>query len=221
MQTVLTNTKATLVFGLAFFVGGFFTGFSYFNKKINLKRIIIGTVIFGLVLFFSTLIDYFRHAGQIDIGTEFNKIISAYFVGPYSAFSIWFNNRPQSTLELGANTFSSIFRVLGITPQTHGEFVLINGVSTNVYTIFKHLINDYSIAGTIIISALIGWVSAVIDVKIRNNSRAYVGISIVIIATIIVAFFSSLYRYTVNVLASFLIIWATLPIKFTIKGDRR
>jgi oligosaccharide repeat unit polymerase len=216
-QTVITNTKATLVFAIAFFAGGFLTGFSYFGKRINLKRILIVVAAGVGIVVFSTLIDYFRHAGQIDMYTEFQKIISAYFVGPYSAFSIWFGNDPKNSLEMGANTFSSIFRLLGIAPQTHGDFVLVNGVSTNVYTIYKHLINDYSLFGTVLISAIMGWFSAFIDNKVKENKRSFVGISIVVMATVLIAFFSSLYRYTVNVLAALIIIWVSLPIRFSVR----
>lgn len=206
LQTVLTNTKATIVFAIAFYLGGLLTGYSFFKKRLRAKSLIAAALLLIVIICFATFIDYFRHAGQIDLLTEYKKIMSSYFVGPYSAFSIWFENSPKDSFDLGSNTFSSVFRILGITPQVHGEFVNINGTQTNVYTVFKHLINDYSMPGTIIVSALMGYISAITDVYISCRKKNAIGFSIVIIATISICFFSSIFRYTINVLACIIII---------------
>ena len=214
IQTILTNTKATLVFGLAFWVAGLLTGYIFFKKKINLKKsLYVLLSIVGVVLVNST-INYLRHAGQISFNTEIERIVISYFIGPYSAFSLWFDSNQHLNFEMGANTFSSIFRILGLSPQTYGEFVLLNGVMTNVYTIFKHLVNDFSIFGTLIVSLIMGSISAFVDSKVVVRKYSYTGLSIVIIATILVAFFSSLFRQTTNVLACVIIILASLPIRF-------
>lgn len=218
-QTLLTNSKATLVFGVAFYASGFLVGTSFFNKKINFKKILIFLVVAIVVILFVTEINYLRHSGNFLFSEEFNKIITSYFIGPFSAFSIWFDNSRTELLDFGSNTFSSIFRLLGISSQKHGEFVNISGVSTNVYTIFKHLINDFSLFGTYIYSIIIGGLSAIIDNKVIHKKRGFIGIDIVIIATILISFFSSLFRYTINVIVCVVIIAAALPIKLNSKGE--
>ncbi len=215
IQTVVTNTKATFVFAIAFWVAGYLTGMSFFRKRVRMKVLVIAALSLVLLLFFATTVNYLRHAGAIDYYTEFQKIIYSYFVGPFSAFTMWFeNDKPSEILGLGTNTFSCIFRLLGISERTHGEFLTINEVTTNVYTIYKHLVNDFSYVGTVIISSIMGFISLLIDIKLNKQKRSSVGFSMVISAVILASFFSSLFRYTVNLVACVLIILPALSIKY-------
>lgn len=221
LQVMLTNTKATLVFGAAFWAGGYLTGFQFYGKKIRKITVVrIVGVLIGMFCFVAG-VDYLRHGGIHSYIWECKKILVAYFVGPFSAFSVWHESgEAASSLGLGKNTFACIFRLLGIAAQKHGKVVEINGVETNVYTIFKHLINDYSYVGTVIISFVAGFISVKADKRIAEQSCAGVGIAIVMTTVIMVAFFSSLFRYTINILASMLIIFATLLIEMKAKGDK-
>ena len=214
VQTIVTNTKATLIFGLAFLFAGYFVGMQYFDIKINIKKIIHIVIAIIFFLIFSVVINYLRHAGTLSLFEEFKKILVSYFIGPFSAFSAWFSKSNFKSLDLGANTFSCIFRLLGIQSQAHGEFVIINNEATNVYTIFKHLINDYSVLGTLIISNLLGLISFICDSKVINKKYNFIGMSIIIDATILLSFFSSIFRYTTNILASILILIFALPVKY-------
>ncbi len=216
-QTILTNTKATLIFGIAFWAGGYLTGFHFFDKKMTKKKIIgfLGVAL-GLILFSAT-INYLRHKGDTAFSEEIVEIFVRYFIGPFSAFSLWFSSGIKNTFDFGANTFACIFRLLGIREQTHGDFVVIKGMTTNVYTIFKHLINDYSYVGTVLVSAIVGFISTVVDRSLGTKRFKAVGWSIAINATLLVAFFSSMFRYTTNLLAALIIICATLPIKFKVR----
>jgi len=152
------------------------------------------------------LINYLRHRGIYSLYEELNTILVAYLIGPFSAFSIWFQNFHLNELGLGENTFSCIFRILGLKEQSHGEFIIINGQLTNVYTVFKHLIIDYSYFGTIIEMAVIGFIANIIDAYVISNNRKAVGFSISIVSFILVSFFSSIFRYTTNIVAIFIII---------------
>ena len=218
-QTIILNTKATLVFGLAFWVGGYLTSISYQHKRISGRKAIIAVGSIIVVLFFSAGINYFRHSGRVPYFLEFQRIMNAYFIGPFSAFSIWLDSVDGSALDLGANTFSCIFRVFGIKAQEHGaSMVLSDSAGTNVYTIFKHLVNDYSYLGTILISITIGFVSGIIDTHVRNGRYKSVNISMVFCAVILVSFFSSLFRYTTNLVACVIIILIPLLKRVTVGG---
>lgn len=213
IQTVLLNTKATMVFGVAFWLGGYMTGMLFFKKKISFKWVMLMLFSFTFLFLFVITVNYFRHAGALSYVDEIKKIMLSYFIGPFSAFSIWFENRESMELGFGSNTFSCVFRWLGINVQEHGDFVSLGeDVTTNVYTIYKHLICDFSCIGTILISGGLGTLSAFVDRKLLMNKKKYIGISIVIIATIVCAFFSSMFRYTTNVLAS---LWVLLVVSST------
>lgn len=217
IQMALLNTKSILVFGLAFFVGGVLTSLRYFHIKIRIADLCKGFSAIVLFIIVFVLINYFRHAAKYNLYVELQKIMISYVVGPLSAFSIWYEYADESTLGLGANTFACIFRLFGLAEQTHGEFIYIGDLTTNVYTIFKHLINDFSKVGAILIFGLLGLFSRFIDSKVDRRDNYYVGISIVLFSLISVAFFSSIFRFTVNVLACLIIIFASFPVRLILK----
>lgn len=206
-QTIILNTKATLVFGLAFWVGGYLTSLSYQKKEISAGKVFAALGALVCILVFSAGINYFRHRGRVPYYSEFNRILNAYFIGPFSAFSMWFDTADRSTLDLGANTFSCVFRIFGIRAQEHGTGIqLTDTAGTNVYTVFKHLVSDYSTFGTILISIMLGFTIGIIDTKLRKGRSASINISMVFCSVILVAFFSSLFRYTTNLMACLFII---------------
>ena len=217
-QTVLTNTKATLVFGMAFWIAGYLTGLRYLKEKINHKKLFYGIVLLAGLLVFFTGVNFFRHKGTMDVAVEFKRIMISYLIGPFSALNIWLESLYDYSIELGANTFSCLFRVLGIKAQEHGEFVMVyDDLSTNVFTVFKHLLRDYSFLGTYLLMLFTGLICAIVDYKISRKQYSFVGVSIVLYTSIIVAFFSSLYRYTTNLLACILIIVLFLPYRIVVK----
>lgn len=220
-QTIILNTKATLVFGLAFWVGGYLSSISFRHKKISVKSIIIALSATVAVLVFSAAINYFRHNGVIPFLDEFKRILSSYFIGPFSAFSMWFDSADGSSLELGVNTFSCVFRVFGIKAQEHGTGILLSDSSgTNVYTVYKHLVNDFSSVGTVLISAMLGFFGAIVDCRLRKGYTNSVNIAMVIFAVILVSFFSSLFRYTTNLVACIIIVIMPLMKRVTLGGKR-
>ncbi len=208
-QTIITNTKATIVFGLAFWMGGYLTGYHFFDKKIVVKKVLLVLLVVIGILAFTIVVNYYRHLGSFTLKEEMEKVLTAYVIGPYSAFSMWFATNPRPPLDMGMNTFSCVFQWLGISHHQNGEFISSDDVVTNVYTIFKHLINDYSYAGAVVFIGFIGLLAAIAERKISQKSFSDVGISIVITSMILVSFFSSLFRYSTNLIACIIIIFFT------------
>lgn len=213
-QTIILNTKATLVFGLAFWVGGFLTGVAFYHRRIKFKHIVYSMLTIIFLLLFNTLVNYLRHNAIITFAEEFKKIIVAYFIGPFSAYNLWFKEPSYSTLELGINTFLGIFKFLGISPHVHGDFIMIDGISTNVYTVFKHLNNDYGRIGTVILFCFLGWISSLLENRVRFKKFTSVSLCMLVYSFILITFFSSIFRYNVNILAGLLIIIYSIPIKY-------
>ena len=82
------------------------------------------------------------------------------YFGHISAFSTWLNDYHYVGLTFGANTFSGPLDLLGLIKREIGFYkeniYLANGSYTNVFTIFRGLIDDFSIPGTLIIGFGIG-----------------------------------------------------------------
>ena len=82
------------------------------------------------------------------------------YFGHLSAFSTWLYNYHYVGLTFGANTFSGPLDWLGIIEREIGFYkeniILANSVYTNIFTVFRGLIEDFSIPGTLIVGFGIG-----------------------------------------------------------------
>ena len=82
------------------------------------------------------------------------------YFGHLSAFSTWLYNYHYVGLTFGANTFSGPLDWLGIIEREIGFYkeniLLTNSVYTNIFTVFRGLIEDFSIPGTLIVGFGIG-----------------------------------------------------------------
>ena len=210
VQTLFTNTKATIVFGFAFWLAGYITGLKFYERKVNTKKALLAVLAVVGVFFFTVIINYLRRGGAFTIQDEIRNIATASLIAPYSAFSLWYSSDPQPSMEFGMNTFSCVFSWLGIREHVNGDFVYSSSLVTNVYTIFKHLINDFSYIGAILFITISGIMSAVIDNLLLRKWVGSVGFSIVLISMILTAFFSSIFRYSTNLIACVIIILFSL-----------
>ena len=190
------------------------------HKKIKFRYVIIVLSALAVMVLITAGINYLRHIGTRTYFMELQAILYSYFLGPYSAFSLWFPTYDGS-MELGANTFSCVFRWLGVRAQEHGQRLDLTATSaTNVYTVFKHLLNDYSYVGTVMSTAILGVISGISMRNMGSGKESAVCVSIVINATILVCFFSSMFRYTTNLLACVMILTVPLIKQFSYRGRR-
>jgi len=215
-QTVLINTKATMTFGLAFWIGGFLTGIKYFGIRIKFKNIVKFVIISLLIFNFFVLINYTRHNMNFTYREEVKKIISENFVAPFSAYNLWFESKRKSEMQYGLNSFEGIFRIFSSISHVHGEMIFINGIHTNVYTVFKHLNSDFGTIGAIIFIGIISILGNYSDRKISAYSMKGVAFSIILYSFILTTFFSSIFRYNTNILAMLLIYINSKTIRFNL-----
>lgn len=206
LQTIITNTKATLVFALAFYFSGIIVALILYKIYIDKKTLVKGFCSFiGIFLFF-VFINYFRHNFNFTFKEEMSKILNSYIVGPFSAYNEWLVNLYKPSFELGINTFSAPYKFLGIIPQLHGDFIYIDGIYTNVFTVFKHLNNDFGILIPIMLFFLLGLLSAIFELHLYKGNTKYISYIIILSSFLLISFFSSIFRYNVNILACLLVI---------------
>ena len=137
-------------------------------------------MILYLMLSFPFIISSFLSRGlyQLDDFTLIFGRIRAYLVSYSSvhlpAFSDWFSHRyfgeslfeyKQESAALGFYTFMAFFRLLGddrvIPHGIYDEFYSYgNFVSGNLYTVFRGLINDYGLIGSLLFAVMFGYLSA-------------------------------------------------------------
>jgi len=205
IQTIILNTKATLVFALAFWVGGFLSGIRFFNISIKLKSLFKYSLYLGCIFIFFVSVNFIRHDMEYTYFEEIKKIGFGYTISPFSAYNLWYDTKKHSELQYGLNTFEGIFRMLLPIKHKHGNMMYFNGINTNVYTVFKHLNSDFGTIGSIIFMFIIGVLGNLLGKKNNSKNMKSVAFSIILYSFLLTTFFSSIFRYNINIVSMILI----------------
>jgi oligosaccharide repeat unit polymerase len=136
--------------------------YGFFRKRLLVLLAVLG--IAAVLLFLS--IDALRQSSD---GQTFNVVLDSqrlfkYAFGSLAGFSNWFHESASNDAGLGAYTFGGIFDVLGIKHREIGLYegmvILPGGEETNIYTAIRGLIQDFTLAGTVILAFFAGLVSS-------------------------------------------------------------
>jgi oligosaccharide repeat unit polymerase len=103
--------------------------------------------------------------------------LSKYMFGSPAGFAIWYAHADVSNAQWGAETFAGEFGLLHLKARTVGTYLDVTNIigteGTNVYTLFRGLIEDFTEVGAVLIAiclgAFAGWVYA-----LRQNSPYFV-----------------------------------------------
>jgi len=160
--------RAGLLISLICWFSGLFavryhqTGGSYvlFQRKLVLSSLIL--MVSGLLFFVA--IDTVRRfeGGDLEVSTDLPRL-SKYFLGSVPAFANWVHTSEEQGMTLGAYTFAGVFDLLGIRPRQIGVYqelqTLAGGEETNIYTLFRGLIQDFTLPGACLFGVLLGIVA--------------------------------------------------------------
>ena len=96
-----------------------------------------------------------------------------YFFGSVPAFNGWFHTYTQQTPALGVYTFAGIFDLLGLKTRPYGVYddyySVGGGEETNIYTLYRGLIEDFTPAGAVVFLFVIGLLAGA---ACRSHDRA-------------------------------------------------
>ena len=217
--TVLQTTKAAVLFSSTLWFC------SYFTARIRMGRLglfsrghmIVAGMLAGIAVVFFFAIGLAR-LGTTDVGmidVVFLKLVTAAF-GHMSVFSTWLAEYWQDPFEptLGVYTFAGPRELLGIARRIPGVFEnvveLVAGESSNVFTGFRPLIEDFGMIGALIVLTILGLVAGI---AFRNVAKGNWGGAPVLIAaymTIIwtpITWFWIYNSLTATVVATAIFIW--------------
>ena len=101
--------------------------------------------------------------------------IKAYFFGYLSAFTVWFENidtflKPKTLL----STFAGPMNLFGLLERKLGfyEPIIINDfASTNIFTSFRGLINDFSLLGAVFVMFFFGFSFSIFRTFFHKESK--------------------------------------------------
>lgn len=213
---VLSTGKSLLIWAVILWTSGFLSGNQEFlNVKIEKNKlskfikkhkwnIIITTVIFILCLM---IMMYVR--SQKEVETLIYKMIN-YGLGQVPCFSFWFNEISNSTLQYsnGKQLLFGIFDELKFSDNLFSNFPLNvslynKGVYSNIYTVFRCVIEDFGLKGSVLFWFLFGIISGIVEKKIQYNKNIviYNGLLLAFYIFIFFSFLISAWHYLTIALA--------------------
>ena len=170
---ILINTKISIIGPTLLFVSGYITNLITMKKlKISKKTIIIGGLSF-VILMGVLIVSMMMRTGSISLDV-FNTILykfKSYAFGSVPAFDYWIKNRDFQGLTFGQSTFLGIFDLIGLADKKIGvyeDYFYTRDIATNVYTVFRGLILDFDIIGSLAIFIILGIIFGFAKKKIDN-----------------------------------------------------
>lgn len=177
------------------------------NRKIriNFKTFLL-FILGGFALISVLALSMMFRIGTFDLDTFYvvaQKFIS-YAFGHLPAFDAWFSKQSffDSEYTLGGKMFFGITNYLGIMHREQGLYqdlttIAIDGSETNVYSVFRLVIDDFGIFGSILFYFIFGFISQKIykNVRLKNNYVFYTMILAGVYFFIFWSFVTSVFVY--------------------------
>ncbi len=168
--TVLQTTKAAVLFAIILWLSGYFATrlrlgkLAVFTKGHLLTAVVVGG---GLTTFFFAVgLARLASTDVSLLNVVMVKLLTSAF-GHMTVFSQWLTTYVQHPFNptLGSVTFAGPLEMLGYQQRIPGLFDtvidLVAGESSNIYTAFRPLIQDFGIPGALAILTLLGYVGGV------------------------------------------------------------
>uniref|UniRef100_A0A7C3MLS4 Oligosaccharide repeat unit polymerase n=1 Tax=Dictyoglomus thermophilum TaxID=14 RepID=A0A7C3MLS4_DICTH len=218
--SLIVAARAGLYLVISIWISGFISykllkyGEKY--KFMTLKNIFLFIIIMVILIFIYVFLQNIRIGNNLISTSSLYDIYQNSKVaiwGSLSAFSIWFENANLFSFAGGSYTFAGIFDILGIESREQGLYsepiYFSSGKFTNIYTIFRALIDDYSIIGMFVFWFIVGMLSTYAYVKTCKGKIIW---SIVLSAFYSMTFFSNL--YSIFIFNSILFSWISIIFLF-------
>ncbi|HUQ18178.1 MAG TPA: oligosaccharide repeat unit polymerase [Gemmatimonadaceae bacterium] len=193
MVTVIQTTKAATLFSVTLWLCGYFGTrlragkLAVFTKPHLLLGVFLGVA--GIGLFLATSLARVASTDVGLVGMAAGKLFGAAF-GHMTVFSQWLRDywsQPFSPT-LGAFTFAGPLELAGAAKRTPGLFEslveLVTGDTSNIYTGFRHLIQDFTLPGAFAALAVTGFVGGVSFRKVANGNGRWLPLLMGTYATI-------------------------------------
>lgn len=211
---LLNNGKSGLIASSMLWFSGYVTGYLDKYKKsptIKLKSLFI-VLSGGLVVIALLYISMMLRIGGLNLQTMtiVNVKFVSYALGHVPAFDYWFGNYASNIdYTYGKYTFLGIFQALGISAREQGvfsEMVYAGPIETNVYTMFRGIINDFGIYGGVAFFIFFGFIAGYAYKSVLNHHSISILAKVILAGTYFFISFSafiSVWTYVSYILAFF------------------
>ncbi|KAA9013819.1 O-antigen polymerase [Niallia endozanthoxylica] len=217
----VNTTKALIIFPVFLWIAGWLSmrvrlGKLNIPARLFLQLSIVGIFLTGIFVWLSMLrYQMFSLSGLKFI---FDRL-TVYYVGYLAGFSEWFVSSAYAinNIGMGAFTFAGVFDVLGIKARSAGIFtegVSVGDSGTNIFTIFRYLIEDLTLPGSLVYLFLIGIIAGKAFESTRRGSFVALPILAMFYLQVLFSNTTTVYGYN-TMIASSLIIFIYITLKQT------
>ena len=132
------------------------------NKKKTLIKYGLYLAIVGTFIFIGGAILRFRNM-ETEGSSFFIDSLKSYLLGGISAFDTYIHNPDTSGLGYGRYSFSALYGLLGIATNEVGVYTNyltfdVDGDTTNIFTAFRQMIDDFGIIGASVYMFVLGFI---------------------------------------------------------------
>lgn len=168
--TILQTTKAALLFAMVLWLSGYFaTRLRHGKLAVFTRGHILVAAVLGVVLttfFFAVGLARLASTDVSLLNVVMLKLLTSAF-GHMTVFSQWLSDYMNQSFNpsLGRITFAGPLEMFGFGQRIPGLFdsivELVAGDTSNIYTAFRPLIQDFSIPGALLVLTALGFVGGV------------------------------------------------------------
>lgn len=168
--TILQTTKAALLFAIVLWLSGYFaTRLRHGKLAVFTRGHILVAAVLGVFLttfFFAVGLARLASTDVSLLNIVMLKLLTSAF-GHMTVFSQWLSDYMSQSFNpsLGRITFAGPLEMLGFGQRIPGLFdsivELVAGDTSNIYTAFRPLIQDFSIPGALLVLTALGFVGGV------------------------------------------------------------
>lgn len=198
LEMLFTSGKSGLIASIFLWLAGWCVSYIQINGELpHLKFKVILKLIIGVAIVFAILfLMMMLRTGEFT--PEMFKIIYnkfwIYAFGHMVEFDAWFMEKSSFELDLGQNTYMTIFRLLGLCNRKGGVYDVLIPEYGNVFTAFRGVIADFGVIGGLIYCFVRGMIT---QVCINNLHKA--GLQGVLFSALVAAnYFWNLYSFIVS-----------------------
>lgn len=175
MMAAVLTTKASLVLPVVFIVASYLASRLALGAPPTLKArqsvVLFGLAIAGAATLVLIQMGRYAYTTPTQAVTVATLLMSQLF--PYlGVFSNWFQQGGWHTLHpsWGAYSLAGVFDLLHLSVRPSGLYTdqaMVNGAPYNVYTVFRGVIEDFTVPGAIAVFGLVGYAAEVAYHRVR------------------------------------------------------
>jgi oligosaccharide repeat unit polymerase len=199
--TLVETAKAPLYITLVLLASGFLITRSG-SARLSWRALLLVIAVLAFVIPGSVLVNLNRYGGSVsnslDVSQTTDRIHNE-ALGSLPAFTYWFDHGAvlqQGQLAWGTSSFFGPSAILTSKPRISGVYsdyvTFPSGLTSNVYTLYRGLIEDFSLPGSLVVLFLFGLLARLAYVRAKAGG--------VLAATFLCAFYAvTLWGFVINV----------------------